>query len=158
MYNSYPYWEGISIDNAMEMQDRVYKSIADQVKNKPIIVSETGWPSAGNTIGSSVFSSQNSTRYFSDFVSWARENNIQYFYFEAFDESWKANNEGPQGAHWGIWDKDGNMKSGMEKILLGKEPEAIISGANYSANAATGKATNVSKETVTKKYLDRKLE
>lgn len=150
MYNSYPYWEGVSIDDTIEVQDKVYKSIADQVKNKPIIVSETGWPSMGNTIGSSVPSSQNSTRYFSDFVSWARENNIQYFYFEAFDESWKANNEGPQGAHWGIWDKDGNMKPGMEKILLGKEPEAITPGANYSSNATTGKATSIPEETVTK--------
>ena len=57
-------------------------------------------------------------RYFNDFVSWARKNNAQYFYFEAFDETWKATNEGPQGAHWGIWDKDGNMKTGMETIFL----------------------------------------
>lgn len=150
MYNSYPYWKGVSIDDAIEIQDNVYKSIADQVKNKSITVSETGWPSAGNTIGSAVPSPQNSTRYFKEFVSWARKNNVQYFYFEAFDESWKANNEGPQGARWGIWDKDGNMKPGMEKILLGKEPEAITLGANFSDNATPGKATNISEETVTK--------
>ncbi|HWQ50043.1 MAG TPA: hypothetical protein VN414_14085 [Methanosarcina sp.] len=72
------------------------------------------------------------------------------FYFEAFDESWKATNEGPQGVHWGIWDKDGNMKPGMEKILLGKESEAIIPGANFNASATTGKAKNASEETVTK--------
>jgi exo-beta-1,3-glucanase (GH17 family) len=149
MYNSYPYWEGISIDNAMERQDKVHKSIADQVKNKPTIVSETGWPSSGDTIKSAVPSPQNSTRYFNDFVSWARKNNVQYFYFEAFDETWKANSEGPHGAHWGIWDKDGNMKPGMETIL-GKEPETISSGTNFSPNVTKGEAKNASEETVTK--------
>lgn len=118
MYNSYPYWEGVSIDNAIERQDNIHKSIAVKVKNKPIIVSETGWPSAGNTIGNAVPSSENSVRYFKDFVSWAGKNNVQYFYFEAFDETWKATREGQQGAHWGIWDKDGNMKSGFETIFL----------------------------------------
>lgn len=118
MYNNYPYWEGISIDNAIKRQDNVHKSIAAKVKNKPIIVSETGWPSAGNTIGIAVPSSENSARYFKDFVSWARKNNVQYFYFEAFDETWKVTREGPQGARWGIWDKDGNMKSGFETIFL----------------------------------------
>ena len=87
MYNSYPYWEGISIDNAIEVQDSRYKNLASNVKNKPIIVSETGWPSAGNKIGNAVPSPENSVRYFNDFVSWARKNNIQYFYFEAFDKN-----------------------------------------------------------------------
>lgn len=120
MYNSYPYWEGISIDSAIEMQNKVYKSLVDQAKNKPVIVSETGWPSAGNTIRSAVPSSENSARYFNDFVSWANKNNVQYFYFEAFDEAWKANYEDTQGAHWGVWDKDGNMKPGMEITLSGE--------------------------------------
>ncbi|PAV14145.1 hypothetical protein ASJ81_15465 [Methanosarcina spelaei] len=132
MYNSYPYWEGISIDKAMDLQDSRYKNLVNNVKNKPVIVSETGWPSAGNTIGNAVPSANNSATYFYDFVSWARNNSIQYFYFEAFDETWKSVNEGPQGAHWGVWDKDGNMKPGMEKVL--KIPQASFSGSPTSGN------------------------
>jgi hypothetical protein len=150
MYNSYPYWEGISIDNGIKVQTDHHRDLVDQVKNKPIIVSETGWPSAGDTIKSAVPSPQNSTRYFNDFVSWTHKNNIQYFYFEAFDEAWKANSEGPHGAHWGIWDKDGNMKPGMKTILLGKDPEIISTDENFSSNVTKGEAKNASEETVTK--------
>ena len=139
MYNSYPYWEGTSIDNAIEMQDSRYKNLVNQVGSKPIIISETGWPSEGNTIGSAVPSPENSARYFNDFVSWARKNNVQYFYFEAFDETWKANYEGPQGAHWGIWDKDGNMKPGMETILSGESETKEINETDAESEGPVSK-------------------
>ncbi len=146
MYNSYPYWEGVGIDNAVKIQDSRYKNLVKNVKNKPIIVSETGWPSAGNTIGDAVPSPENSAKYCYDFGSWARKNNIQYFYFEAFDETWKNVNEGPQGAHWGVWDKDGSMKHGMEKIFT-KIPKANFAGSPTSGKAPlkvqfTDKSTN----------------
>lgn len=118
MYNSYPYWEGANIENAMKLQEGHHKNLVNLSGSKQVIVSETGWPSAGNTIGNAVASSENSARYFKDFVLWARMNDVQYFYFEAFDETWKATREGPQGAHWGILDKDGNMKSDFETIFL----------------------------------------
>lgn len=148
MYNSYPYWEGTSIDSAIEVQDNVYKSIADQINNKPIIVSETGWPSAGNTIESAVPSPENSARYFNDFVSWARKNNVQYFYFEAFDETWKANYEGPQGAHWGIWDKDGNLKPRMETILSGESETKEINETDAESEEPVSKLDTGLKESM----------
>ena len=55
-----------------------------------------------------------------NFVSWAEAEKVSYFYFEAFDESWKVTYEGSQGAHWGVWDKDGNLKPGMEDVFDGK--------------------------------------
>jgi exo-beta-1,3-glucanase (GH17 family) len=42
-----------------------------------------------------------------------------YYYFEAFDESWKAAYEGPQGAHWGSWTQDGTLKPGMQAVFDG---------------------------------------
>ena len=118
--NYYPYWEGTKVDQAIEAIHGWHKQVKDRAGSKPVIVSETGWPSGGNQIGDAVPSPENASFYFLNFVSWARANNVQYFYFEAFDESWKANYEGPQGAHWGIWDKDGNMKSGMMDVFNGK--------------------------------------
>ena len=148
MYNSYPYWEGTSIDSAIEVQDSRYKNLVNQVGSKPIIISETGWPSEGNTIGSAVPSPENSARYFNDFVSWARKNNVQYFYFEAFDETWKANYEGPQGAHWGIWDKDGNMKPGMETILSGESETKEINETDAESEGPVSKLDTGSKESM----------
>jgi hypothetical protein len=43
-----------------------------------------------------------------------------YFYFEYMDETWKQANEGPQGANWGIFLKNGgDLKSGMNKVFDG---------------------------------------
>ena len=38
------------------------------------------------------------------------EAGIDLFYFAAFDESWKTDDEGDVGAFWGLWDNDGNLK------------------------------------------------
>lgn len=113
LFNYYPYWEGISIDDAMLAMDSVYGDLASLSKGKIVIVSETGWPSSGNMVGNAVPTPENSSRYYREFTGWARTNRVPYFYFDAFDEAWKVKNEGPQGAHWGIWDKDGNLKPGM---------------------------------------------
>jgi hypothetical protein len=61
----------------------------------------------------------NAALYFLNFVSWARVEGVSYLYFEAFDETWKAAYEGPQGAHWGVWDKYGNLKPGMQNVFDG---------------------------------------
>lgn len=120
MANFYPYWEGTRVDLAMGALHVRYADVKASAGGKQVFVSETGWPSAGDQIGAAVPSSQNASFYFLNFVSWARANNVQYFYFESFDESWKAKYEGPQGAHWGIWDKDGKLKPGMQDVFDGK--------------------------------------
>ena len=120
MANFYPYWEGTRVDLAMGSLHARYGDVKAAAGNKQVFVSETGWPSAGDQIGAAVPSAQNASFYFLNFVSWARANNVQYFYFESFNESWKAKYEGPQGAHWGIWDKDGKLKPGMQDVFDGR--------------------------------------
>jgi hypothetical protein len=94
-----------------------YQQTVAVANGKPVWVSETGWPSCGNTITQAVPSPENASTYFLYFVSWARANNVPYFYFEALDESWKANYEGPQGACWGVWNKNGVLKPGMQSVF-----------------------------------------
>jgi exo-beta-1,3-glucanase (GH17 family) len=118
--NYYPYWEGIHIDQAINFIHNRYQMVIAKANGKKVIVSETGWPSDGNTIGQAVTKGENAAFYFLNFVSWARAEGVDYFYFEAFDEPWKAKYEGPQGAHWGIWDKDGNMKDEMDRVFNGE--------------------------------------
>jgi exo-beta-1,3-glucanase (GH17 family) len=115
--NYYPYWEGIPIQSAIRALHGWHAQVVSVANGKQIIVGETGWPSDGNTVGRAVPSAEDAAFYFLNFVSWARALNIDYFYFEAFDESWKAAYEGPQGAHWGVWDKFGNLKSGMDRVF-----------------------------------------
>lgn len=117
MFNYYPYFEGVGIDAAIPAMDVAYRDMVSRSNGKAVIISETGWPSAGNSIGKAVPSSDNSSRFCGEFVNWAMVNNASYYYFDAFDEAWKARSEGPQGAHWGVWDKDGRLKPGMEQAI-----------------------------------------
>jgi exo-beta-1,3-glucanase (GH17 family) len=117
--NYYPYWEGVDVNKAIARLNCWHQRMLVAAKGKQVIVSETGWPSCGDTLGCAVPSPENASFYFLNFISWARANQVSYFYFSAFDESWKAINEGPQGACWGIWDKDGNLKPGMQRVFDG---------------------------------------
>lgn len=119
LVNYYPYWEGIKIDAAVGAIHAWHRDVVAAAKGRPVIVSETGWPSAGNTVGDAVPSLENASRFFLNFVSWARATHTPYFHFEAFDEPWKSKYEGPQGAHWGVWDEQGRLKSGMSLTLGG---------------------------------------
>lgn len=117
----YPYWEGVSIDCAAYFVNTKYESLAAVSQGKEIIIGETGWPSAGNSFGSAVPSGTNASGYFINFVSWAKAKNVKYMYFETYDEQWKAAVEGPQGAHWGIFYKNGgDLKPGMKRVFDGE--------------------------------------
>ena len=120
MGNFYPFWEGIRIDLAMSVLHANYNNLKAAAGGKQVLVSETGWPSGGNSQGAAVPSSENASFFFLNFVSWARANNVQYFYFESFDETWKAAHEGPVGSHWGIFDTNGILKPGMQDVFDGK--------------------------------------
>lgn len=117
--NYYPYWEGIKIDTAIAALHGWHAQVVTAAAGKPVIVSETGWPSCGNVVGQAVPSPENAAFYFLNFISWARANNVMYFYFSALDETWKATYEGPQGACWGVFDKDGNLKPRMQDVFDG---------------------------------------
>jgi exo-beta-1,3-glucanase (GH17 family) len=117
--NYYPYWSGVSIDSAMDTLAAWHDEVVAYAAGRPVIVSETGWPSAGDTVGSAVPSEDNASRFFLEFVTWARMNDVEYTYFSAIDEPWKAQYEGPQGAHWGYRGQDGALKPRMQLIFDG---------------------------------------
>ncbi len=121
--NFYPYWEGVDVNDAMAWLHERYELVRAVSGDKEVIVSETGWPSEGNTLGDAVPGPENAARFFKNFVSWARAEGVNYFYFESFDEPWKAAYEGPQGAHWGVWDEDGDLKPGMQPVFDGETME-----------------------------------
>ncbi len=126
--NYYPYWENISVEYAIAAIHGWHQLVTAKAGGKPVVVSETGWPSCGDRRGDAVPSPENASSYFLNFVSWARANNVSYFYFEAFDESWKVKDEGPQGACWGIWNKSGNLKPGMQDVFDNKTIQDNWSG------------------------------
>ncbi|MFO7613533.1 MAG: glycosyl hydrolase family 17 protein [Bacteroidales bacterium] len=120
LVNYYPYWEGVPVKNVARWLHVRHQRLVTLSGGKEVIISETGWPSAGDIIAEAVPTPENAAFFFMNFISWARAENIRYFYFEAFDEPWKAVYEGPQGAHWGVWDKNGKLKPGMQAVLDGE--------------------------------------
>jgi exo-beta-1,3-glucanase (GH17 family) len=135
LLNIYPFLDDTNISLAVSDINNEYERLQNIAGTKQIIISETGWPSAGDQTGNAVASPQNSQYFFLNFISWAKSKNAAYFYFEAFDEPWKAKDEGSKGANWGIWDKNLNIKPAMMDIFNGKtiddnwSDNEIINGA-----------------------------
>ena len=108
--NFYPFWEGAAIDYSVSYLHHMFELTKRESKGKKIIVTETGWPSYGETIKYAVPSRINAMKYFIVTQQWANSNHIPLFYFSSFDESWKIEHEGKVGTSWGLWDKYENFK------------------------------------------------
>jgi exo-beta-1,3-glucanase (GH17 family) len=114
--NMFPYWENVNIDKAVPYLANSFRKVSKVAKGKEVLV-ETGWPTEGEQKGEAVASPANARRFLDSFRDWARSHGVSYYYFEAFDELWKATHEGQVGAHWGIWDQDGNLKPVMTGVF-----------------------------------------
>ncbi|MBL7844278.1 MAG: glycosyl hydrolase [Cyclobacteriaceae bacterium] len=108
--NCYPYWEGCHIDYSLLYMKEMYNRAIRAANGKPVIISETGWPSQGTNFGAAMPSEENFIKYFINTQKWSMEEDIKVFYFSSFDESWKVGAEGDVGAYWGLWDKDEKLK------------------------------------------------
>jgi glycoside/pentoside/hexuronide:cation symporter, GPH family len=108
--NCYPFWEGANSDFALTYLNRMMELTLQISKGKKVIITETGWPSKGETVENAIPSEINSMKYFISSQEWAKNNNIELFYFSSFDESWKYKDEGTVGTAWGIWNKNEKLK------------------------------------------------
>jgi exo-beta-1,3-glucanase (GH17 family) len=111
--NCYPFWEGTSFEDSLDHMRDMYKQASWAAKGKKVIITETGWPSQGKSLGGAVPSYKNALKYFINTHLWAMDEGVETFYFSSFDESWKVGAEGEVGAYWGIWDKHEKLKFGQ---------------------------------------------
>lgn len=110
LVNFYPFWEGANNEYALSYLQNMLEVTQTIATGKKIIISETGWPSKGQTVDEAIPSENNAIKYFVASQEWANINNLELFYFSSFDESWKVKQEGTVGAAWGIWDKNEKLK------------------------------------------------
>ena len=108
--NCYPYWEGCPFEYSLGHMNGMYQQAMAAGLGKKVIITETGWPSHGESLKGAIPTKINALKYFINTHLWAAQNNIETFYFSSFDESWKTGPEGEVGAHWGIWDKHEELK------------------------------------------------
>jgi GPH family glycoside/pentoside/hexuronide:cation symporter len=80
---------------ALSYIDKMVELTQKKLQGKKVIVTETGWPSV--EWEASEPSSSNAMKYFISVQEWAKNQNIEVFYFSSFDESWKVKQEGEVG-------------------------------------------------------------
>ncbi len=114
--NCYPFWEGTEFRHALPHMQQMIHQVKMVAKGKPVIITETGWPSKGEKMGNAIPLHESAMKYFINTQLWAMDENIDVFYFSSFDESWKVGAEGEVGAYWGIWDKNEKLKFGNEYV------------------------------------------
>ena len=122
----YPFWQKVPIGDAMQVLNESYDKITQAFPGRKIIIGETGWPSAGPPQGAAVPSAANEARYFTEFIAWAKQqrNLLQYYYFDAFDEAWKTDEQGA-GTHWGLYNQDGSLKPAFNGLLPAASPVTL---------------------------------
>jgi glucan 1,3-beta-glucosidase len=108
--NCYPYWEGCNIDHSLNHMQQMFGQASHAAQGKKVIITESGWPSKGESLKGAHSSEENAMKYFINAQAWSAKDNIELFYFSSFDESWKVGDEGFVGAYWGLWDKHEKLK------------------------------------------------
>ncbi|KAL2849197.1 glycoside hydrolase superfamily [Aspergillus pseudoustus] len=131
MSNVHPFFGGVEVDNAASWTWSFWNNHnAPLTKgtSKGNVIAEVGWPSGGgndcgdgancpDTTSGAVASVENMNIFMADWVCQALENGTDYFWFEAFDEPWKAQyNEGKMQWEdkWGLMDPGRNLKPGIK--------------------------------------------
>jgi exo-beta-1,3-glucanase (GH17 family) len=109
-----PYWEDepIGLDHreangTLRIENHllaIFKKVQERFPGKKIVIGETGWPSDGRMRSDARPGRVEQVRYFSIFRALAEREHFDYNIVEAFDQYWKARQEGTVGAAWGLLD------------------------------------------------------
>ncbi|MDO9423155.1 MAG: glycosyltransferase [Methylobacter sp.] len=113
-----PYWEGIAADDAVDYVFDRYHAVQQAYPNKPIVITEVGWPSDGQPFKHATASVSNQAKFLRDFLNRADVEKVTYYIVEAFDQPWKMSLEGSAGAYWGIFNADRQPKYPMDSDVI----------------------------------------
>jgi len=123
--HSYPAWEGKGIDEALPATIAEVQAVRNALPHSRLVITEAGWATVATEFGDRA-SEANQKRYFDELFAWTTRENITTFFFEAFDEDWKGNNNdpNPNGAekHWGIFTIDRKPKL----VMAGLYPDLVL--------------------------------
>ena len=105
MWHVHPWWQQALISNAANSAQTAHEAVLNKMKGygitKPEKLAETGFP-WGETTGAAVGSEANQSTYLHDLNQYSLKVNLEYFFFEGFDEAWKSA-EGAVGGKWGMF-------------------------------------------------------
>ncbi|HTR85003.1 MAG TPA: hypothetical protein VMI56_11030 [Reyranella sp.] len=131
-----PYWEDEPIgldrreaDGSLRIENHlkaIFKRVQDRFPGKKIVIGETGWPSDGRMRSDARPGRIEQVRYFSLFRALAEREHFDYNIVEAFDQYWKARQEGTVGAAWGLLDAQRRDKFELGKPIVAEPHWRIL--------------------------------
>lgn len=109
-----PYWEHVPMAQAGQFVLDRAKDLKKTFPKKPLLLSEVGWPSNGRMRGGADASPADQAIYLRTLVNKLNRQGYNYFVIEAFDQPWKASDEGSVGAYWGVFNAARQQKFNFE--------------------------------------------
>lgn len=114
--HTYPVWENKDIDEAMSFTIANLQAVRNALPKARLVITEAGWATTAREFGQRA-DEPRQKRYYHELYEWAGRMNITTFFFEAFDEDWKGD-DNPLGAekHWGLFTVDRKPKLVMQQL------------------------------------------
>jgi exo-beta-1,3-glucanase (GH17 family) len=146
--NQFPFWEKTPVDKAAQrFYDRI-QPLLQITGEKPIIITETGWSSMGSNVNASIASQANQAKYLNDFVLLAEKEKWKYYYFAAFDATYKKEVEDDEDTveqGFGLFDNKGKLKPEIQALTISAasiigSADKIISPDQNRTDATNGVA------------------
>ncbi|WP_178863036.1 glycosyltransferase [Thiomicrorhabdus cannonii] len=113
-----PFWEGVALKDAVDYIVAKMNLLKAAFPNKPIVITEVGWPSKGRTIKQAVASRANQAIFMRRFIHRAKAEGYVFYMMEAFDQPWKSAIEGSVGGHWGLYDVNRKLKFEQQTPII----------------------------------------
>ena len=119
MGNIHPFFSGVHVSEASNWTTTFWDNQIGTYRKderRLNIIAETGWPSGGGSIKSSVAGIDEMNVFMEDWLCRAMDERISYFWFEAFDEPWKVrfNEPGREWEDkWGLLTVNREIKEGL---------------------------------------------
>ncbi|MBK4994501.1 glycosyltransferase [Pseudomonas sp. S37] len=109
-----PYWEFVPMKDSVEFVLDRARELKHQFPRKPLLLSEVGWPSNGRMRGGADATQADQAIYLRTLVNTLNRRGYNYFVIEAYDQPWKASDEGSVGAYWGVYNAERQQKFNFE--------------------------------------------
>lgn len=137
-----------SLSYAISQYDSVVSYMKSLGINKPVHIGETGWASFSNGFygehGSKATDEYKQALYYHKMREWATQNKIKCFYFEAFDEPWKAaHNPLDSENHFGLFTVDGKAKYALWDEVGQKTFKGLTRDGNPIEKTYNGEKTDL---------------
>lgn len=121
--HTYPQWENIYIDNALDYTIENLNLVRSKYPEKLIVITEAGWTSNTNDLEIKKHNTSEHFQkiYYKQLSKWSKEEKVLTFLFEAFDEPWKGSNDPFEPEkHWGVFKEDRTPKIALKKEVYKK--------------------------------------